>query len=288
MSLEITESTVKNILTRTSGYLSGVTSHSLQPYRGCSYGNSLCGVGCYVQHNRYVLQGRTWGSFLEVRTNAAESYRHHVSREQNWAERRGLPFSIFLSSSTDPFVPQERRYGVTRSVLEAMCDNPPDELILQTHSHLVQSATDILIDLKSKCCVRVHISIESDRDCLPGLPPPCSSVEQRLKACEATKAAGLFTVVTVSPILPMDCPDEFFKTVANVSDAVVLDHFIGGDGSNNGQRTLKTDLPAAMRAIDPESTDLDFRQRIIDIANRYLPGRVGVSCDGFAGKYLED
>jgi hypothetical protein len=71
MSVDITETTVKNILTRTSGYLRTVTSHSLQPYRGRTFGNSLCGVGCYVQHNGHVLQGRPWGGFLEVRTNAA-------------------------------------------------------------------------------------------------------------------------------------------------------------------------------------------------------------------------
>ena len=39
---------VKRILTRAGGYLRDVCSHSLQPYRGCSFGRSLCGVACYV------------------------------------------------------------------------------------------------------------------------------------------------------------------------------------------------------------------------------------------------
>ncbi|MEX0727758.1 MAG: hypothetical protein WD065_15885, partial [Planctomycetaceae bacterium] len=159
MSITVTETTVKNILTRTSGYLAGVTSHSLQPYRGCSYGNALCGVACYVQHNQHVLRGRPWGSFLEVRTNAADAYREHVDKERIWATRQGIPFSIFLSSATDPFVPQERRYGVTRSVLEAMCHEPPDELVLQTHSHLVQEAKPLLCELRLLCRLRVHVSI---------------------------------------------------------------------------------------------------------------------------------
>jgi hypothetical protein len=47
------------------GYLRTVTSHSLQPYRGCTFGNSLCGVGCYVQHNRHLLAGRQWVGFLK-------------------------------------------------------------------------------------------------------------------------------------------------------------------------------------------------------------------------------
>ena len=79
MELAVTE--IRNILTRTTGFLKTVTSHSVQPYRGCSLGNALCGVGCYVQHNPYATQGRPWGSFLEVRKNDADSYRLHVDRE---------------------------------------------------------------------------------------------------------------------------------------------------------------------------------------------------------------
>ena len=44
MELAITE--IRNILTRTTGFLKTVTSHSVQPYRGCSFGNALCGAGC--------------------------------------------------------------------------------------------------------------------------------------------------------------------------------------------------------------------------------------------------
>src|SRR5437868_925937 len=100
MSLQITETTVKNVLTRTSGYLREVTSHSLQPYRGCTFGNSLCGVGCYVQHSRHILAGRQWGEFLEVRANAAESYRANYARESRWARAHRDDFSIFCSSAT--------------------------------------------------------------------------------------------------------------------------------------------------------------------------------------------
>ena len=92
--MDISVVSIGNILTRTSGFLRTVTSHSLQPYRGCSFGNSLCGVGCYVQHSRHILQGRTWGGFLEIRANAADSYREHYERERRWARRSG-PFSIF-------------------------------------------------------------------------------------------------------------------------------------------------------------------------------------------------
>jgi len=299
----VSEVTIGNILTRTTGYLKTVSSHSLQPYRGCSYGNSLCGVGCYVQHNGHILKGRDWGGFLEVRTNAAESYLTHAPRERRWARRHGQSqdsiesadtgsdasigrFSIFLSSSTDPFVPQESRFRVSESVLTAMLTEPPDVLILQTHSHLVERYVDLLQDLSQQTELRVHISIETDRESFPGLPPHASPVQRRLDACRTLKKAGLRTVVTVSPLLPIAQPQTFFGRIAEVADAVVIDHFILGDGSDSGHRTWRTQLPEAMRAVDPESVTLAYRNHIIATACGVMPGHVGVSSDGFAGRML--
>jgi DNA repair photolyase len=283
--VDVTQVEVRSILTRTGGYLRTVASHSLQPYRGCTFGNSLCGVGCYVQHNAWVTRGRPWGGFLEVRTNAADIYRASYGRESEWARRKHGAFSIFCSSATDPFVPQERRYGITASLLQAMIELPPDTLILQTHTHRVLDQATAIEMLAARCKLRVHISIESDRDRLPGLPPSASRVERRLAACAELRRAGVFTVVTVAPLLPITEPQRFFERIAEVADAVVIDHFIGGDGSPNGARTHRTPLPAAIAAIDPDATTLEYRDRMIEIARRAMPGRVGVSESGFAGIY---
>ena len=194
-----------------------------------------------MRHNGHLLRGRPWGSFLEARTNAAESYLDNYEAEARWARqqekspsgRDGL-FSIFCSSSTDPFVPQERRFRITRSVLEAMCRRPPDRLILQTHTHLVAEDVDVLCELSQRCDLRVHVSIETDRERIDGLPPHASPVEKRLAACTDLKEAGLWTVVTVAPLLPIANPDGFFARIAEAANAVVLDHYIGGDGSADG------------------------------------------------------
>jgi DNA repair photolyase len=286
--VELTQASVGRILTRTSGYLRGVSSHSLQPYRGCSYGSALCGVGCYVRHNRWVTRGAAWGSFLEARENAAERYLAEAPGERRWARARGGAFSLFCSSATDPFVPQERRLRVTRRVLEAVCDEPPDALVLQTHSHRVTDALDLLPRVAAACALRVHLSLESDRERLPGLPPPASPVEARFEAAAALRAAGVRTVITVAPLLPLADPERFFARVAAVADAVVIDHFVGGDGTPGGTRTLRTALPAAMEAVHPGSSALAYRDEVVALARRALPGRVGVGRDGFAGRYLAD
>jgi DNA repair photolyase len=288
--VQITETNVSQILTRTSGFLKSVSSHSLQPYRGCALGNSLCGVGCYVRHNFHLTRGQPWGSFVEARTNAAATYRAQYDRERAWARRARGRFGIFMSSSTEPFQPLERKLGITRSVFEVMLDHPPDFLIVQSHSHQVADYVDLYSRLAAATDLRFHVSIESDVDHLPGLPPSASSVAKRIEACKTLRQHGLYVVVTVAPLLPIRDPHTFFAALQPVADAVVIDHFIEGDGSPDGQgsRTGRTALPLAMTRIDPLSVSLDYRDHILSVACRHFPGRVGVNIDGFAGRYLSE
>ncbi len=286
MSMTVTTASVRSILTRSSGYLKTVSSHSLQPYRGCSFGNSLCGVGCYVRHNPFVTRGAEWGSFLEARENAASAYLAQYDRECRWARANRGRFSIFMSSATDPFVPHERRFGITRAVLGAMLEKPPDELIIQTHTHRVTHSVGVCRALAGRCDLRIHISIESDRDRLPGLPPPASSVSKRLEAAALLREAGLHVVITVAPLLPIVDPKGFFARISRCADAVVIDHFIGGDGTADGARTARTALPEAMAAVDPRSVKLAYRDAMVASAIERMPGRVGVGIDGFAGRLL--
>lgn len=248
-------------------------------------GKSLCGVGCYVQHQIHLTKGLPWGSFLDARINAAEAYRRACGRERAWARKARGRFIVFMSSAAEPFPPQEARWGVSKGVLEAMRDDPPDGLIVQTHSPRVVDQTDLLRELAERCELRVHLSIETDRESLPGLPPHAFSVASRFEAARSLKEAGLKVVITVSPLLPIDDPDRFFANVARVAQAAVLDHHIGGDGSPNGSRTLRTGLPRAMAEVDPTSISPAYRDAMAAIAERHLPGRVGISRDGFAGRY---
>jgi DNA repair photolyase len=286
--VEVTQTTVGRILTRSSGYLTTVSSHSLQPYRGCALGNSLCGVGCYMRHSWYVNRGREWGSFVESRTNAAEAYLKEYPSERAWARRTRGRFGVFLSSATEPFQPVERtpRGGITRRVLEAMVEQPPDLLIIQSHSHHVADYLDLYPQLAGVCDLRFHVSIESDQDRLGDLPPSASPVEKRIAAAGKLRKAGLRTVVTLSPLLPINDPPGFFRRLGDVADAVVVDHFIQGDGSALGSRTRRTPLPQAMAVLLPRSVTLEYRDEIVAVAREFFPGEVGVSLDGFAGRML--
>jgi DNA repair photolyase len=274
----------KTILTRTSGYLKAVSSHSLNPYVGCGFGRSACGEGCYVRFNQWLLRGREWGAFVDVKVNAAEVYLRTVEKEKKWARKDGGFFSVFFSSSTDPWQPVERKYRVTRQLLEAMCQVPPDRLILQTHSARLLDDVNRIQTLSKICDLRVHISLEGDRDRLPGLPPPASTLEARLDVLKKLVDLKIPAVACLSPLYPMKAPEAFFFRLAQIGiTAVVIDHFIYGDGTRDGSRTLQTKLPQAMAEVTPDSVHLDYRDAIARIAENYLP--VGISSSGFAGEY---
>jgi DNA repair photolyase len=278
----VTEEIRKSILTRVTGYLKQVSSHSLNPYVGCGFGRSACGVPCYVQHNHWLTKGRDWGTFVDVKLEADRIYRETYKRESVWARRDGGTFSIFFSSSTDPWQPLEKKYRISRALLKAMIDLPPDKIILQTHTANILEDKETIFKLAKRTSVKVHISLEGDREALPGLPPPPSSLDKRIDALAKFSEMGIETVACLSPLYPLEDPGNFFNRLALVGvSGVIIDHFIEGDGTCNGSRTLKTALPDIMREIDASSVELSYRDKIAKIARRFLP--VGISAEGFSG-----
>ena len=63
----------------------------------------------------------------------------------------------------------------------------------------------------------------------------------------------------------------------------MIDHFIEGDGTQDGSRTQRTLLPLAIKSFDEQALELSYREKVAAIARNYLP--VGISAPGFAGVY---
>jgi hypothetical protein len=139
--------------------------------------------------------------------------------------------------------------------------------------------------LATRCRLRVHVSIESDRERLPGLPPPAAPVARRLDALRKLRDAGVFSVATLAPLFPIADASSFFEKLDVCADAIVVDHFVGGDGTPDGSRTRRTALPAALEALEPGTSQLAYRDHVVALARARLPGRVGVGRDGFSGVY---
>jgi DNA repair photolyase len=275
----------RSILTPTGGFLLGFT-HTLNPYRGCSFGRALCGVYCYASETRYGKdRGERWGSYLWAKEAAAELYLAEAGK----LRRAGAPLRIFMSSVTDPYLPQERTLGVTRSLLAAMAQLPPDLLVLQTRSPGPLRDRELLRQIAARGRVVVQITVETDRPSLPGLPPHATPIAARIAALGELRAAGLPTVAVVSPLLPLWDERRFAEVLGEHADAVIHDHYLIGDGSRDGARTRRPRLHAVQTLPEAlvssglgEWTTLERFWQVVERFRAVLgPERVGVSQDGF-------
>jgi len=283
----VREVTCKGIVNKTGGFLGGFT-HSINPYHGCSYGKTLCGVPDYAPE---IVKGfgesREWGSYLDVKVNAPERYAADHDRIKSGM---GRPMRIYMSSVTDPYVPQERRFRITRGILEAMAERPPDLLALQTHTPNVLWDEDLLVDLSRRFPLSVQISVETDRESMGDpFPPHAYPVAERVAALRKLRERGVESVAVVSPLWPIDDIEAFARRLEEAAAFVILDHFLVGDGSKDGSRTRKRLAMAGasfpdllIRAGFEEWTRIEALERVRETFVRVLgAGRVGVSKEGF-------
>lgn len=271
----------RSILTPTGGFLKAGYTHTLNPYSGCSFAGGLCGVFCYAQHNGWVTKGRPWGLYGAKREGAA-LYARDFDRLKRPARGAPRPLRIYMSSSTDPYLPQEATLGVTRGVLEAMLERTPDVLVVQTRSPLVTRDLELLVALAARCTLWLSVTVETDQDPVPGLPRHATPIARRLEALAAFRRAGVRTQAAVSPVLPIGDLPAFAARLDAACDRVIVDHYLIGDGSR-GLRTRRTPFVDLLVAAGHERwTRLEALEEVrAGLAARLGDDRVLVSCEGF-------
>ena len=272
----------KTILTPTSGFLADGYTHTLNAYSGCAFAKALCGTFCYAQHNRWITKGRTWGWFGAKR-NVAELYRCDYDSLKRSSRRQSQPLRIYMSSSTDPYLPQEYSLRLTRSLLEEMQDRPPDALVIQTHAVLISRDLELIKALSQRCELWVSITVETDLEHVPGFPPHASSPTKRVTVLKEFRDAGVQTQAAISPLLPIENPDTFARRLDESCTRVIVDHYLLGDGSPNGLRTKRTNFVRLLeQAGYSEWTTLEKFWQVRDVlATRLGVERVLVSRAGF-------
>ncbi|MCR8656547.1 SPL family radical SAM protein [Paenibacillus endoradicis] len=234
MTIEIKNILSKKILSEAKGYLDIGFTHTLNPYSGCAFSCSYC----YVREMPIQkFKDIPWGEWVDIKTNAAENYRE----ELNKLRRKHKPVNVFMSSATDPYQPIERKAEITRGILEAMIEYPPDLLQIQTRSPLILRDLDLLVELKKSCEVFVSMTIETDRDDIKQIFAPLApGIKLRLKALKKMHEVGITTQASISPVLPFT-PD-FPKLLEGIVDRIWIDTLHIGDGSM-GKRSERLGMP---------------------------------------------
>ncbi len=168
---------------------------SINPYRGCEHG---C-VYCFARPTHAyagLSPGLDFETRLSAKTNAAEALRRELGRKGY------RPKPITLGANTDPYQPAERRYAITRSVLEVLreTDHP---VAIVTKSNLIERDLDILRPMAAKRLVHVGVSVTTlDTDLARRLEPRAPAPRLRLETIRVLAGAGIPVAVLAAPMIP--------------------------------------------------------------------------------------
>jgi DNA repair photolyase len=169
---------------------------TINPYRGCEFGCKYC-------YARYTHE------FMELR-ESDEFERKIFAKEFDAArflgELRRLPQgeSVALGTATDPYQPAERRYGVTRRMLEAFASVSGLRLGITTKSDLVVRDIDVLRQIARRNYLTIAITVTTlDAHLARLLEPMAPRPDLRLAAVRELGRAGLRTTISCAPVLPL-------------------------------------------------------------------------------------
>jgi DNA repair photolyase len=200
----------------------GVDFWSLNPYVGCEFGCTYC----YARYaHRYVVErahdaGKLsddelrefrgphgWEAFerrifiKEQLLGALEADLRRYSRAAGPPDRQAAP--IVIGTATDPYQPAERRFRLTRRILErlARCDGL--NLGIITKSPLVARDRDVLRDIQARNDLEVYVSlITVDVPLIRRVEVRSPMPAVRLRALKQLTDAGINAGLIVAPVLP--------------------------------------------------------------------------------------
>ena len=170
--------------------------YSINPYRGCEHGCAYC----YARPGHEFLglnAGLDFETKIFVKHQAAELLRDELNKP-TW---RGDE-SIMISGVTDCYQPAERKFRITRSVLEVLLE-ARQACGLITKNALVVRDLDLLAPLAELRLARVMLSITTlDHELARALEPRTSPPAKKIEAIRALSTAGVPVGVMVAPIIP--------------------------------------------------------------------------------------
>jgi DNA repair photolyase len=195
---------------------------TINPYRGCEFGCRYC-YARYTHEFMELRDGMEFEQKIYVKQQAAELLRHDLKKV-----KRGE--SIALGSATDPYQPAERRYQVTRGILEEFSRHRGLELGIITKSDLIVRDVDLLRAIKRENRLSIHITITTlDTELARILEPRAPRPDLRMAAVEQLNDAGITVGVNCSPVLPgiTDSPANLEAVVSAAAAAGARNLFAG-------------------------------------------------------------
>ncbi|MBK9153937.1 MAG: radical SAM protein [Chloracidobacterium sp.] len=192
--LEVFEETAtKKVITKAfASDWEGGWRYTVNCYRGCVHGCTYCFARQYHEFLGYGA-GTDFETKIVVKPNAPQ-----ILREELKKTRDKMPHLDF-SFATDPYIPLEAEYKLTRQCLEVCAEFRVPTAVI-TKSPLVTRDIDVLLK-QSKVSVffsMPFLTKEKSNPFEPYTPVP----EARFRAMKKLSDAGITTGIGIAPVIP--------------------------------------------------------------------------------------
>ncbi len=182
---EFNEVKIKRILNPTSINLG---EYVINPFMGCEHS---C-IYCYVRSNRITIKkNKPWGQYVDIRVNAPELL------EKELVSRK--PRIVLLGSTTECFQPIERKYRITRRILEILNRHKVYYVILTRSPYIL----DYIYLLKNGFCQKIYFTINRFKSEFKlKLEPKSPDFDARDETVNILLNEGIPVVPYFSPVIP--------------------------------------------------------------------------------------
>jgi DNA repair photolyase len=187
---------------------------TINPYRGCEFACKYC----YARYTHEFMEMRDGADFEQkifIKQHAADLLRQELRHVKPGEE-------IAIGTATDPYQPAERRFEVTRAILEEFSRHQGFQIGIVTKSNLVVRDADLLRAVAANNKVFVNITITTlNTDLARILEPRAPRPDLRLEAMHKLNQAGVKAGVICAPVLPgiTDSPRDLEALVRAVAEA---------------------------------------------------------------------
>jgi len=195
---------------------------TINPYRGCEFACKYC-YARYTHEFMEMHDGAEFEQKIYVKQHTAELLRHSLRRVKAGE-------AIALGTATDPYQPAERRYEVTREILQEFARHRGFELGIVTKSDFIVRDLDLLRDVARHNTLSIHITVTTMNVGLARiLEPRAPRPDLRIAAVRELSQAGINVGVSASPVLPgiTDSPASLEDVVRAAASAGACHIFAG-------------------------------------------------------------
>jgi len=224
-----------------------------------------------ISHNCYARPSHAWlglspGLDFETKLTAKPDAAERLRRELQAPGYRPAP--IALGANTDPYQPIERRFRITRRILEVLreFDHP---CTITTKSSLVERDLDLITPMAERNLVRVQVSLTTLQPPLARkMEPRACAPRRRLQTIARLREAGVPVTVMVAPVIPVLTDAELETVLKAAADA----------GATHAGYVLVR-LPREVADLFADWLQVHFPDRAAHVMNRIRDCRGGRADD---------